>query len=197
MGLDPWQLAFVTAAAVALLIGVNRFGPLGLLYAAPIYLGFGVTALTSIHGVSTPKMAGLWLMKQVRHATGATKDIYRPERTQLAGTLNLPGTRASIQLWDVDAGRECVQPARPVRVGDRRAGGAGVPDARHRRTVRPRRAVRPGPRPVHATPGHQARHPAGAHPADHDPRRARALRHRPTGTAPGCRLPRRPQLSTT
>ncbi|MGK2853973.1 MAG: SCO6880 family protein, partial [Microbacteriaceae bacterium] len=102
MGLDPWQVAFLAAAAVAVLIGVNRFGPLGLLYTAPIYLGFGVTALTSIHGVSTPKMAGLWLMKQVRHATGATTNVYRPERTQLAGTLNLPGTRASIQLWDVD-----------------------------------------------------------------------------------------------
>ena len=102
MGLDPWQVTFLTAAAVAVLIGVNRFGPLGLLYTAPIYLGFGVTALTSIHGVSTPKMAGLWLMKQVRHATGATVNVYRPERTQLAGTLNLPGTRASIQLWDVD-----------------------------------------------------------------------------------------------
>ena len=52
-------------------------------------------------------MAGLWLMKQVRHAAGATTNVYRPERTQLAGTLNLPGTRASIQLWDVD-GVACV-----------------------------------------------------------------------------------------
>ncbi|MCR2765000.1 hypothetical protein NQ152_15955 [Microbacterium sp. zg.B48] len=102
MGLDPWQLVFLTTAAVVVLVAVNRFGPLGLLYTAPVYLGFGVTALTSIHGISTPKMAGLWLMKQVRHAAGATKDVYRPERTALAGTLNLPGTRASVQLWDVD-----------------------------------------------------------------------------------------------
>lgn len=102
MGLDPWQLLFLTAAALVVLIAVNRAGPLGLLYAAPLYLGFGITALTSIHGTSTPKMAGLWLMKQVRHAAGATRSTYRPERTQLAGTLNLPGTRASIQLWDVD-----------------------------------------------------------------------------------------------
>ncbi|MCR2811306.1 hypothetical protein QNO12_01240 [Microbacterium sp. zg-B185] len=102
MGLDPWQLVFLTTAAVVVLVAVNRFGPLGLLYTAPVYLGFGVTALTSIHGVSTPKMAGLWLMKQIRHTAGATKDAYRPERTALAGTLNLPGTRASVQLWDVD-----------------------------------------------------------------------------------------------
>lgn len=100
MGMDPWQLAFLTTAAAILLLFVNRFGPLGLLYGAPLYLAFGVTALTSIHGVSTPRMAGLWLMKQVRHAAGATTHRYRPERPQLAGTLNLPGTRASIQLWD-------------------------------------------------------------------------------------------------
>ncbi len=102
MGMDPWQLAFVTAAALVLLIFVNRFGPLGLLYGAPLYLAFGITALTSIHGVSTPRMAGLWLMKQLRHANGATTEKFRPERPRLTGTLNLPGTRASIQLWDVN-----------------------------------------------------------------------------------------------
>ncbi|MFB8146662.1 SCO6880 family protein [Microbacterium sp. NPDC056003] len=102
MGMDPWQLAFVSAAATVLLIFVNRFGPLGLLYGAPLYLAFGITALTSIHGVSTPRMAGLWLMKQLRHASGATTDKFRPERPRLTGLLNLPGTRASIQLWDVN-----------------------------------------------------------------------------------------------
>ncbi len=107
MGLDPWQLAFVSVAAIAVLIGVNRFGPLGLLYAAPVYLLFGGAALTTIHGISAPKMAGLWTMKQVRHALGATTHKYRPERTHLDGTLNLPGTRASVQLWDVD-GVSCV-----------------------------------------------------------------------------------------
>lgn len=102
MGMDPWQLAFLTTSALVLLVFVNRFGPLGLLYGAPIYLAFGVTALTSIHGVSAPRMAGLWLMKQLRHATGATTEKFRPERPRLTGTLNLPGTRASIQLWDVN-----------------------------------------------------------------------------------------------
>ncbi|MCG7417495.1 hypothetical protein MHY30_08300 [Microbacterium sp. ACRRU] len=102
MGMDPWQLAFVSAAALVLLIFVNRFGPLGLLYGAPLYLALGITALTSIHGVSTPRMAGLWLMKQLRHANGATTEKFRPERPRLTGTLNLPGTRASIQLWDVN-----------------------------------------------------------------------------------------------
>ncbi|WP_431794939.1 SCO6880 family protein [Microbacterium enclense] len=102
MGMDPRQLAFVSAAALVLLIFVNRFGPLGLLYGAPLYLALGITALTSIHGVSTPRMAGLWLMKQLRHANGATTEKFRPERPRLTGTLNLPGTRASIQLWDVN-----------------------------------------------------------------------------------------------
>lgn len=100
MGLDLWQLAFLTAAAAVVLVFVNRFGPPGLLYGAPLYLVLGVTALTSIHGVSTPRMAGLWLMKQLRHGAGATVHTFRPEAARLVGTLNLPGTRASIQLWE-------------------------------------------------------------------------------------------------
>lgn len=102
LGLDGPQLVFLTAAAIVVLIGVNRFGPTGLLYSAPLYLPLGVVALVSVHGLSAPRMAGLWLSKQVRTATGATAHRYRPERTHLDGTLNLPGTRASVQLWDVD-----------------------------------------------------------------------------------------------
>ncbi|WP_417564146.1 SCO6880 family protein [Microbacterium sp.] len=102
MGLDPWQIAFLALSALILLVFVNRFGPLGLLYGAPVYLAFGVTAVTSIQGISTPRMAGLWLMKQLRHRTGGTTQKFRPERARLAGTLNLPGIRASIQLWETD-----------------------------------------------------------------------------------------------
>lgn len=102
LGLDGWQVVFLVAAGAALLIGVNRFGPPGLLYAAPVYLGLGVTALITVQGLSAPRMLGLWLSKQVRHGAGATVHAYRPERAHLAGTLNLPGTRASVQLWDVD-----------------------------------------------------------------------------------------------
>lgn len=102
MGLDGWQLTFLVAAGVLLLIGVNRFGPLGLVYAAPLYLPITVIALMTIHGISAPRMGGLWLMKQLRHANGATTQLYRPEHTHLAGTINLPGTRASVQLWEVD-----------------------------------------------------------------------------------------------
>lgn len=107
LGLDPWQLGFLATAAIVILIAVNRLGPLGLLYAAPIYLALGVTALTVIHGISAPRMIGLWLMKQVRHSLGATTHKYRPEAPHLAGTLNLPGTRASVQLWEVE-GLACV-----------------------------------------------------------------------------------------
>lgn len=107
MGMDGWQLTCIAVAAVVVLISINRFGPPGLLYAVPLYLPLGVFALVTIHGDSAPRQTGLWLMKQVRHATGATKHIYRPERVTLASTLNLPGIRASIQLWDVD-GVACV-----------------------------------------------------------------------------------------
>ncbi|MBO1740750.1 SCO6880 family protein [Leifsonia sp. TF02-11] len=102
LGLDGWQLTFLIAAAAVLLIGVNRFGPPGLLYAVPIYVPLGATALITVHGLSAPKMLGLWLSKQVRHSAGATVHRYRPEQQHLEGTLNLPGTRASVQLWGVD-----------------------------------------------------------------------------------------------
>jgi hypothetical protein len=102
LGLDGPQLVFLATAAVAVLIGVNRFGPLGLLYMAPVYLPLGVVALVTVKGLSAPKMVALWASKQVRHRAGATAHRFRPEATHLQGTLNLPGTRASVQLWGVD-----------------------------------------------------------------------------------------------
>lgn len=102
LGLDGWQLLFLAVAAGILLIGVNRFGPAGLLFALPLYGPLAVAALITVHGLSAPKMVGLWLSKQARHPLGATVQRYRPEQARLEGTLNLPGTRASIQLWDVD-----------------------------------------------------------------------------------------------
>ncbi|MDX2377703.1 hypothetical protein M4I32_12915 [Microbacterium sp. LRZ72] len=102
LGMDSWQLAFLTAAALVVLIAVNRFGPLGLLYSSPLFLLLGGTALATIHGVSAPRMAGLWAMKQVRHGMGGTKDTFRPEAPRIAGTLNLPGARASVQLWEFE-----------------------------------------------------------------------------------------------
>lgn len=102
LGLDGWQLLFLAVAAGILLIGVNRFGPPGLLFALPLYGPLAVAALITVHGLSAPKMVGLWLSKQARHPLGATAQRYRPEQSRLEGTLNLPGTRSSIQLWDVD-----------------------------------------------------------------------------------------------
>ncbi|RLK52523.1 SCO6880 family protein [Microbacterium telephonicum] len=107
LGMDPWQLAFLAAAAATVLIGVNRFGPLGLVYTAPLYLLLGGASVATWHGVSAPKMAGLWVMKQLRHVAGATEQKFRPEAPRLEGTLNLPGVRASIQLWE-SGGMACV-----------------------------------------------------------------------------------------
>lgn len=102
MGLDGWQVVFLALAAVVVLVALNGFGPPGLLYAAPVYLAIGGAAVASIHGISAPRIGALWLMKQIRHATGATAQTFRPERQELAGTLNLPGLRASVQFWNVD-----------------------------------------------------------------------------------------------
>ena len=70
MGMDGWQLTCIAIAATAVLVSVNRFGPPGLLYAVPVYLPLGVFAFITVHGDSAPKQLGLWLMKQLRHATG-------------------------------------------------------------------------------------------------------------------------------
>lgn len=102
LGMDGWQLGFLAAAAIILLIFINRFGPPGLLYGAVLYLPVGIAAFATIRGISAPKMGGLWVMKQVRHMTGATVHTYRPEHAHVAGTVNLPGVRATLQLWDVD-----------------------------------------------------------------------------------------------
>lgn len=107
LGMDGWQLAFIASAALVLLIFINRFGPVGMLFAAPLSLPLGITALVTVHGLSAPKMLGLWLLKQVRHATGATSQTFRPESIRRVGILNLPGVRASVQLWEVD-GVACV-----------------------------------------------------------------------------------------
>ncbi|WP_460798742.1 SCO6880 family protein [Microbacterium sp. GXF0217] len=107
LGLDEWQLAFLTAAAVVLLIFTNRYGPLGLLYAAPLYLPLGLSAVVTVHGMPVPTITGLWVMKQIRQRTGATNQSFRPEHIAPVGTLNLPGVRASVQIWDAD-GIACV-----------------------------------------------------------------------------------------
>lgn len=107
LGMDGWQLGFLTAAGLVVLASVSQLGPVGLVYTAPLYLALGAASVTTVHGISAPRIAGLWLMKQARHATGATVHKYRPEATHLAGTLNLPGVRASAQLWEAD-GVACV-----------------------------------------------------------------------------------------
>lgn len=87
LGMDGWQLTFIAASAVVILISVNRFGPPGLLYAAPIYLALGATAITSIHGISAPRMAGLWVLKRVRHTMVNRPDFrsYREPCPAVAG----------------------------------------------------------------------------------------------------------------
>ncbi len=58
LGMDGWQVGFLATAALVILIAVNRFGPVGLLYSAPIFLILGGTALATIHGISAPRMGG-------------------------------------------------------------------------------------------------------------------------------------------
>lgn len=102
LGLDGWQVLCLIIAAAVLLSAVLRLGPLGLVVAAPVYLPLGIAAVITVQGFSAPKMTGLWLQKHGRSLVGATRQLYRPEQVQLEGTINLPGARASVQVWDVD-----------------------------------------------------------------------------------------------
>lgn len=102
LGLDVWQFGTLVVAAAILLAFVGQLGPIGLLAAAPLYLPLGVGALITVHGMSAPRMAGLWLMRKARTAVGGNSQTYRPEQVVPRGTLNLPGVRASVQVWDVD-----------------------------------------------------------------------------------------------
>ncbi len=107
LGMDAGQVGFLATAGVVVLAALGRFGPVGLVYTAPIYLTLGAASVISVRGISAPRLAGLWLLLQVRHAAGATTQKYRPEGVHLAGTLNLPGVRASVQLWEAE-GIACV-----------------------------------------------------------------------------------------
>lgn len=102
LGLDGYQVVFLAAAGLIVLVSVNGFGIPGLL-SLIIALPIAAVAVWNPRGISAPHQLGLWFSKQVRHATGGTKQLYRPERARKAGTVNLPGWRASVQLWDIDA----------------------------------------------------------------------------------------------
>ncbi|WP_454112677.1 SCO6880 family protein [Microbacterium aurum] len=107
LGLDPWQVTTLLAAAATILLSVQRFGPAGLLYAAPIYLPLGVGAVIRTRGMSLPRWVAVWLNKAFRDATGANREVFAPEKVRSAGTLRLPGRLGAIELWDVD-GMTCV-----------------------------------------------------------------------------------------
>ena len=111
LGLDGWSsltLFFAIAIGVAATL---RFGPIGLVASVPVTLPLAFLALVRLGGMPGPKMAALWLAKQVRHGTGGTKNLFRPERPQLAGTLNMPGVRGNVQVWAINGMAAAYNPA--------------------------------------------------------------------------------------
>ncbi len=100
-GFDAWSVVTMAiAGAIAVLVSL-RFGIPGVAVSLPVWGSLFIAGAVRVQGMAFPRLATLWVMKQVRHATGGTRTRYRPERPQLTGTLNLPGGRASIQVWDV------------------------------------------------------------------------------------------------
>ncbi|MGC0371299.1 SCO6880 family protein [Microbacterium sp. SLBN-111] len=102
LGLDKAQAFCAVLALVCVGLGAVRGFPFGLLVGLVAAVPFVGAAVWPHNGYSAPRKAGLWLSKQVRHATGGTRHTFRPEAPKVAGTLNLPGIRANVRLWDAD-----------------------------------------------------------------------------------------------
>lgn len=102
LGLDKGQGLFVAVGLAAIAIGATRGLPFGLLGGILVSAPLIGAAVWPHNGYSIPRRAGLWVSLQVRHATGGTRHVYRPEAPKIAGTLNLPGVRSNVQLWDAD-----------------------------------------------------------------------------------------------
>ena len=111
VGLDVWASSTIAVSAGIAIVSTLRYGIAGLLVSALLWVPLGVSAFIPIQGMTMPKMAVLWMSKQVRHATGGTRTRFRPERPLLAGTLNLPGNRANVQVWDVGGMAAAYNPA--------------------------------------------------------------------------------------
>lgn len=99
-GLDMWNLVTLALSAGIAIVAINRWGFPGFLWAMPLWLVLALGGLAQYHGVAFPRIAVLWLSLHVRRRLGGTSTRFRPERPQIAGTLNLPGRLASLQVWD-------------------------------------------------------------------------------------------------
>lgn len=102
LGLDAWQVVTLLIGGGLMLAFTSPLGPSGLLLGAPLYLPFGIIAFLRRHGMSMPRWIVVRTMKRVRTKAGATSQTFRPEQVRRAGTLNLPGKLATVQIWDVD-----------------------------------------------------------------------------------------------
>lgn len=100
-GFDGWNVTTMAIAGAIAIVASIRYGIPALLVTLPVWGPLFIAGSLRIHGMALPRFVSLWLMKQIRHTVGGTKTRYRPEQPQLKGTLNLPGGRASIQVWDV------------------------------------------------------------------------------------------------
>lgn len=101
-GLDMWNLITLAAAAGIAIVSINRWGFPAFFVSMPIWLTLAIAGLAQYHGVAFPRIAAQWVSLHVRRVLGGTTTRFRPERPQIAGTLNLPGRLASIQVWDAD-----------------------------------------------------------------------------------------------
>lgn len=99
-GLAMSNLLTLAVAALILLASLMRFGVVGVALSAPFWLPLLVVGVLHVHRVPAPVYLMQWGVFLVRFLSGGTKYRYRPEAPRVHGSLNLPGRRAALQVWE-------------------------------------------------------------------------------------------------
>jgi len=94
------NLVTLALATLILLASLMRFGAPGAAISAVLWVPLLAVGLLHIHRVPLPIYLLQWGVFLMRHLSGGTKYRFRPEAPRVHGSLNLPGRRAALQVWE-------------------------------------------------------------------------------------------------
>jgi len=104
IGLSVSHLWVLSVAALVVITAVQTSGPVGMLLSLPLWLPLVIVGTVRVHRIPMPIFLRNYGVFMFRHLTGATSHRYRPEAERLEGSLNLPGRRAALQVWESGEG---------------------------------------------------------------------------------------------
>lgn len=102
LGYGWWNLGSVFIGVLILVLATIRASIPGFAFSAPLWVPFVVIGLWPSRALETPLRVVLWVALQSRAAVGATRTRYRPERSMVNGTVNLPGRLANVQTFETE-----------------------------------------------------------------------------------------------